>query len=407
MINKRMFGRYSVFLDLIYTVTASLLDNFTLQFLLYPAIERQVGEARYGKILVFLTLGNVCGLAFGGAANSISLTSRQRYQTTSGDFFCILAVISLFAAIVSVFVCQNYAVGWAELVCVAIIVVLFIFRSYSFVEFQLRNDYFHYLVYNIIICVGELIFLPFYSRTQWWPILFLPGTILGLVYVIWRGTIYRKVMSRSNCFRQAAKETLSLSGANLLNYGAQNADRFLLLPLAGGVAVAQYYVASLLSKTLSMITGPLNNLIIGYLSNRKKPLTRRIFGGISLAILFVLAFFFVFVWVVSPFVLRLPFLYPEMVDAILWLIPLASIAQLLVIGSSILIVLDLLVAPSSMQVLLQAVYTVFYIVLAIPFTLVMQLKGFVIASCIAAFIRYLTAVIIGWYYLGKQEGVQT
>ena len=91
MINKRMFGRYSVFLDLIYTVTASLLDNFTLQFLLYPAIERQVGEARYGEILVFLTLGNVCGLAFGGAANSISLTSRQRYQTTSGDFFCILA----------------------------------------------------------------------------------------------------------------------------------------------------------------------------------------------------------------------------------------------------------------------------------------------------------------------------
>ena len=96
-----------------------------------------------------------------------------------------------------------------------------------------------------------------------------------------------------------------------------------------------------------------------------------------------------------------------MVDAILWLIPLASIAQLLVIGSSILIVLDLLVAPSSMQVLLQAVYAGFYIVLAIPFTLVMQLKGFVIACCIAAFIRYLTAVIIGWYYLGKQEGVQT
>ena len=155
-----------------------------------------------------------------------------------------------------------------------------------------------------------------------------------------------------------------------------------------------------------MITGPLNNLIIGYLSNRKKPLNRRIFGGISLAILIILALFFVLIWAVSPFILSLPFLYPAMVDAILWLIPFASIAQLLVIGSSILIVLDLLVAPSFMQVLLQAVYTVSYVVLAIPFTLVMQLKGFVIASCIAAFIRYLTAVMIGWYYLGKQEGVQ-
>lgn len=389
--------------SLLCTMAASLISNFVLQFFLYPAIERQTGEAHYGEILVFITIANVCGLAFGGAANGAYLTSRRHYQARSGDFFCILAGICAVFSVVAVVAFHRYLTGWVEGVCLALLITLTGYKSYSFVEFQLKKDYPHYLLFTSIIVVTEIACLPLFYLTRQWPVLLLPGMAVGIVYVCLRGEIYRRPMVRSEHFGQAARDTVTLSGAYLLDFGAQNADRFLLLPLLGGIAVTHYYVASLFSKTLSMITGPVENLILAYLSDQKEPFNRRNFLLINLFLLVGSVIFFGGVVLLGPWLLKLPFLYPNLVKDVRAYIPLASMAQLLLISSSIIVTIDLLVAPKRMQFILQVIYVGAYVALTIPFILYSGLEGFVIASCLAAAIRYAVAVVIGWIYISQEN----
>lgn len=387
--------------NLIYAVLASALMNFVLQFFLYPVIERQAGETRYGEILVMMTIANVCGLAFGSAGCSVYLTSRQRYKSSMGDYFCILAAICVVSSAASVALVRNYLAGPAEALFLAMLITLTVYQNYSFLEFQLRKNYAGYLLFVAITSGVQIACIGLFRLTDQWAVLLLPGMAVGLLYVWRRGRIYRRVTERSENFGRAAKETLSLSGANMLNYGAQNADRFLLLPLMGGTAVTYYYVASLLSKTLSMITGPINNLIVGYLSDKEDPLDRKTYLIISTLILAGCGVFLAAVTVLGPWLLKLPFLYPDLADTVRPYIFLSSVAQMLVIGSSILVTIDLVVAPNRMQMVVQSIYAAVFAAFTVPATIRGGLSGFVAASCAAAAVRWLVSFAIGWKYIGN------
>lgn len=391
--------RFLIVRDFLCVMAASMLTNLVLQFLLYPAIERQVGVERYGEILVFITIANVCGLAYGGAASGTYLTSRRHYKAEPGDFFCILMVICAVTSAIAIIAVRQYLTGVLEGLCLALLIFLTVLKHYSLVDFQLKKDYAHYLLFVIIIAVVEIICLLLFVFVKWWPVLLLPGTVAGLAYVVLRGTIYRNVTQRSENFGRAAQDTVTLSGAYLLNYGTQQADRILLLPLLGGTAVTYYYVASLFSKLLSMITGPINNLILAYLADVKTPLNRKRFLLINGLIAVATVVFLGGVVLLGPWVLSFPFLYPDLVDAVRVYLPLASLGQLLVIGSSILITIDLLVAPKKMQLFLQGAYMIVYIALTIPFSMHSGLDGFVMASLLAGIVRYITAFGVGWKYI--------
>lgn len=388
--------------NFVYVALASALSNSVQQFILYPAIERQVGEARYGEILVFITITNVCGLSFGGAAMGAYLTSRRQYRTRPGDFFCVLAVICTAVCGVSLAAVHGYLESPLEGIFLLLLIVLRIYYGYAFVDFQLTQDYLHYLMFEGIACCVDLCCLPLFYLTGFWLVLLLPGTAAALLYVWRRGRIFRHVGQRSENFRLAARDTATLSGAYLMDFGTQNADRFLLLPLMGGTSVTYYYVASLLSKTLALVSGPIQSLILGYFSGKSDPLGRKAFLAVNSLLLVGASVFFGGVVLLGPWLLGLPFLYPDLVEAVRPYLPLASAAQLLLITSSIIITIDLLVAPKRMQMLVQGTYMAVYVLLVFPFTLHSGLAGFVAASCVAAAVRYIVAVSIGWYYTAKK-----
>ena len=49
---------------------------------------------------------------------------------------------------------------------------------------------------------------------------------------------------------------------NILNY----LDRFILLPIIGPVLVNVYFIASTASKMIGLVTTPINNVILSYLT---------------------------------------------------------------------------------------------------------------------------------------------
>ncbi|MBR2278568.1 MAG: hypothetical protein IJ872_05055 [Eubacterium sp.] len=391
-----------VFVNLICAIASMAVFNAVLQFFVYPCIEKTVGEEKYGKILFFITLGIICSLSIGGATSTAFLKSRQRYIPQASDFFSIVLIMSAFACIVSMILSYRYSQNAVELIFVAILVFLYIMYDYSFVDFLQTNDYPRYLLYSLIISAGFVISVPLIFRTKKWEFIII-GFVLGIIYVALRKNIYVNPFKHSNNYKDSFKASVTLSGSYLLNYATQNLDRIILLYLINGTAVSYYYVASLFSKTLSMLTGPTNKLIISYLTNSKKELSRKVFLIINFFIVLGGIVFYAFCVFLSPILLDLPFLYPNLVERIVVYIPLASLSQILIICSSIVVALDLVVAPEKTQMLIQVIYAVSFLVLAIVLTNKNQINGFIIASCAAGILRYIVSIIIGVMFT-KKEG---
>lgn len=60
-------------------------------------------------------------------------------------------------------------------------------------------------------------------------------------------------------------------------------DRLVIKQILGNEQVTQYYVVSLIGKTLVLLIAPINTIVISYLTKRKERLTRSQFGKAVLA----------------------------------------------------------------------------------------------------------------------------
>ena len=66
-----------------------------------------------------------------------------------------------------------------------------------------------------------------------------------------------------------------LSTTNLLSAVAQQSDKIILGLAMGGEAVTTFYVATLLGKVISLLTTPLNGVLIGYLTKYEGKFTKK------------------------------------------------------------------------------------------------------------------------------------
>ena len=139
-----------------------------------------------------------------------------------------------------------------------------------------------YLIYYLTISAGISLAPHCSTRhlwldpVEWWWLALLLGEASAIVYVAIKGHIYRKpLLARSQVFRRDMMSALALASAYLLSGVILNADRLLLLAFAGGTEVTIFYISTLLGKTVSLLTAPLDGVIIGYLTKHDVRVTRR------------------------------------------------------------------------------------------------------------------------------------
>lgn len=70
-------------------------------------------------------------------------------------------------------------------------------------------------------------------------------------------------------FKEVFKVVIVLIITDIISNIVFNGDRLVLKIFIDGTAVTVYYIASLLGKTVSLISTPLNSVIIGYLAKYK------------------------------------------------------------------------------------------------------------------------------------------
>ena len=252
--------------DSVWSITGLVLMNVTLQFAVYPFWERRLGEASLGNILYLISLMNVFAVSAGVSVGYARLKRSAECETKNSPYLLILAlatVVSLLFGVAISFL-GGVEMGALDAIIFCAVICLTMWRYYADVEYKLSLNYKSYFLYYLFISVGYAVGIALFYITGIWSITLFVGELFGLAFVFLFGRIFRteRTLDKEE-LSDAFKLVLVLLGSEMLSTLIFNADRILLRIVIDEVAVTEYYLASLLGKTVALLTAPLTGVIVG------------------------------------------------------------------------------------------------------------------------------------------------
>lgn len=389
-------------LNLVYSIGAAAIFNMVIQLVLYPDFERRLGSEQYGVALSVLSLLAITAGTCGYAVNCARLLSVERGYTANGDYNLILLGMGILNGIIGVAYLGYLKIASPVTVLLYLVLtVVTMLRYYSEVEFKISTDFFRYMIYYILISVGYVLGLFLFHLSDQWMLAMITGETLAVLYVAVRGTIFR-----SPAWKKSAHLTAVISGIGFILLSALidnltlHADRILLLAITGdGVAVTHYYIASLIGKVVSMLTLPVNAILLSYLVRYQGALTKKIWGVVVMVAVVFGAVCFGGCLLVSPWLIRI--LYPSEAEAVMpYLLP-AILGQIFYFVSGVLMMILLRFKGEKKQLLFNAGYAVEFFGCVAIGTVLGGLSGFILSILIANAIRFLGTVLWGFFSRSK------
>lgn len=381
--------------DLIYSIGAIALMNIAAQLFVYPRLNNTLGAEGFGDVLYLLGIIGIFSGSFGLAANNTRLVIRNKHQVTNGDFALTMVVFSLAGILGSYFLVKPHIATPGGYIAFFALLTVNTYRYYCDVQFRLIINYKKYFIYYLLLsigyCVGALAG-SLISRN--WCLVFLLGEAAAVMYVILDGNILTKQLRTSKFAFKALKSSAVLSLSYLMFNTILFIDRIILLNLVDSQAVSQYYVASLLGKTLAIITGPLNTIILSYLTRDKRVIDKKQFLKIIAVVTLISTVFFVACWIATPVFVKI--FYPNLLESANQLAAAASLAQVLCFSSTIFLAVVLTFASEKYQFIVQLVFSIVFIGFAIPLTKAQGVFGFARAAVIANIFRFLLVCVLGY-----------
>ena len=380
--------------DSLWSISGLVLMNVIAQFVVYPAWNRTLGSESYGSVLYMMSLINVVGISAGVSCNYARMKNSVNGETSNAHYIVALGIVS---ALMVPFVLvlgrlRLIEMRPGETVLYFLLMCATMWRYYADVEYRLSLNYRGYFVYYAVIGAGYLAGIALFRLTGLWPMALLPGELMGIALVLLRGRALR--WNGGFSWREARpvfQAALVLYGSEFLSMLVFNGDRILLNWL-DGTAVTSYYLASLLGKTVSLISTPLNGIIIGYLARYKGRMDRKILlgiaGGAAAMILVGTA-----CCTVASHVL-ISRLYPDNYADVKGLFVIANLAQVIYFTANAVIVTLLRFGKPYFNIIINGIYAVVFCALCIPMTAALGLNGFCKAILLTCAIRLLAALIL-------------
>ena len=387
---------FVVFSDSIFSIAALVVMNVVAQFAVYPAWSKQFGAEAYGDILYLLSFINIFAVSVGSALNYARLADSAKGKTNNGEYHYIMLLMAVLGIPFSLLVQKLAGVPFFEgevwifwlLLCTTMM------RNYMDVDYRLSLNYKGYFKYYMVVSVGYVIGIILCRYTHIWELALFPGEVLGMVYVYVRGNNLRfEPFKLSAEVKRTVRTCLIMLATNFIMNLIFNADRFMLKALIGGTAVTVYYLSSLLGKTVSLITTPLNSVIISYLAKYKGDFTGKMFRMMLLIIAAVAVVLVVGCVVASYILIRI--LYPESYEMTKEFFLISSVSQVIFFATSVLMVVLLRFAKQSYQLYINLVYAVVFMALGIPMTINDGIWGFSYAILFANIARMIVSVALG------------
>ena len=293
----------------------------------------------------------------------------------------------------------------ATKVCYYLLFVGMAFRYYADVSYKLTLRYRRYFIYYLLIGIGYGIGAVLVWKTQIWPLALLPGELLGVLYAyLGDDTLRRDALRPSKRFGVVTKCILLLFLSEGISNLIFNVDRLILKVLIGSTAVTVYYLATLVGKTVSLVSTPLCGVLIGHLARYSGQFSKRIMKWVTLGSLAC----FAVLTAVCAFggYLVLWLLYPTELESAKGFLLLGSLAQVIFFTTGFVSVILIRFAKKAYQVVINTAFGICFFGIGIPATLWKGLWGFAVAMVIANGIRWLVAIALGWYAAVRAERAQ-
>ncbi|MBQ4282353.1 MAG: hypothetical protein IJB96_00300, partial [Lachnospira sp.] len=277
-----------------------------------------------------------------------------------------------------------------------------ILRYYADVEFRLNINYKRFFVYYLLISLGYLLGIVLFKMTGMWMLAMIIGEVSAVLYVVFIGHIFRKpLFEASDYIRDNMKTFLVLSGTEIIGTLVLNADRLLLKIFVDSAAVTVFYAATLIGKTIALVSMPLNSVIIGHLARFEGKMSRKLFcgfcaGGALLSLpvnLFCTAISYVFVQI----------MYPDVFDVAKDYFFIANLGQILYFISSTLTVVLLRFSKEKYQLVINVIYFIVFLILAVPMTYVNGVTGMAWAIVSANLFKILVIMLVGVRVMKGEE----
>ena len=387
MIKKILEHRF--FKDSFWTISALCILNVTIQFIIYPFLNHVLGAEQYGNTLFLISIINIVSVSIGISVNNRRMVASADSETQNAEYNLFLIIMSILLLPVSAFLTVLFKMnmGALQILLFWVLMCMTTWRYYADVEFRLKLNYKGYFAYYLFISIGYLLGMILFKATDEWTLILLPGETAGLIYVAWKGSIFKKAAISRRAVKLFLEAVMYLIASQLLIQLVFNADRFVLKLLSGGVAVTVYYIASLMGKTRALLTTPLNSVIIGYLAKSRKEMTAgrwtRIVGMCIIAggvILLVCV-------AASHIVIRI--LYPSEFDMAEPLFMLANLAQIVYFMTGILTTILLRYVEERQQLNITLAYVIAFAAIVLPVTWKYKLWGFAYAILVVNTFRFI------------------
>ena len=395
-------------LDLIYSVGAAGIFNLVIQLLVYPDFERVLGGDASGVALSIISLVAITAGTCGYAVNCARLLNVEKGYTQSSDYNLILLGMGIVGSIIGIVYIRGIenaeAFGYTSVIAILLYITLTfstMLRYYSEVDFKISANFLKYMIFYIIISIGYAAGLFLFRATGQWMLALILGEVLSVLFVVIFGKLYRPPFFKptKNFLPVLASIGFIFLSAFIDNI-TLHADRILLLAITGeGELVQIYYVASLIGKVISMLTLPINALMISYLVRYKGGLSPKLwFIAVCAATAFG-AVGFGGCMLVSPILIKI--LYPEYISAVAPYLAPAILGQIFYFVSGMLMMALLRFKGEKKQLIFNGGYAVIFFGSVAVGTVIGDLTGFVWGIVIANAIRFIGAVI--WGFVGKKR----
>ena len=401
---RRLWGKYRAQIgDSVWSIAGLVLMNALAQIVLYPILASRLGTHDYGDLQYLMAYVNIVTVSVGCAANMGRMTQPDKQRAeNNGDYHLLLLAVSAlgvpFVLLVRCF--GGVTMDVPTTVCYYLLFVAMAFRYYADVSYKLTLRYRRYFLYYLCIGVGYVIGTVLFWHTGLWPLGILVGEAFGVLYAyLGDSTLRRRFLRPSTAFGGVTKVLLLLCLSEGVSNLILNADRLILKFMLGASAVTVYYLATLVGKTMSLLTLPLNGVLLGHLARYKGGFGKRAMkwltlGSLASVVLFTGACVFGG-W------LMLLWLYPAEYDAVLPFLWVGGLAQVLYFTTSTLCVILLRFAHKRYQLYVNGTFALFFFGAGIPATYLFGLWGFALATVGANLMRWGIAIFLGWYAVGK------
>lgn len=391
------------FLDTVLSFTAFALPVFTIFFIIQPNMARffnnqfSDGASRYGLALTLVAVAQFLDSSLIGSLSSIRLLRSLDDNTTNDARKSLASMLVFIIIIMSVglllFELYYGVLTWNNYIFTLVVMILISLFDYYIVEFRVKLNYREIVVANTILVFGYLVGFYIFTLCSLWQIIYILAYSIGSIYILFRTRIIQNINRLERPDRAIVKQYLKLAGANIMTYIVSYGDRIVLFPLFGPTVVSIYSSAAVASKAISLITKPLNSVVLSYLSRiRELRMTRKKLCTLCIVGMGLMSITVAIFIPISNILSR--YLYPQWSNQSYIYIPIIVVQVGFLAFGEILNNIVLRLSNTDFQIMISIVRLILYIFGGIIASRMFGLFGYCVTSLVAEASRFIIVIYI-------------